>query len=438
MPRKPFRQMPISSIGSWDGARVIDAIIDEVEIGHFFNGSLLVDQVLRDDRLRGVLSTRVGGLLGRDFYLKPAKDTARGRKIAEEIEEGWETMFPAEAVSELLTWGILLGVGLAQIVAERVNGELVTSLEAWHPQALRYDDYKGAYFVRDAEGQEIEIVPGNGQWVLYTPFGFRNPGRRGLLRSVAHLYLERRWAHRDRARYSEVHGQPMRVGILPASASDSDKEDMEESLSLLGAEAVVVVKQGTEGNKGDVKLVEASGRSQDLFEGEIAQLDRAIAVLLLGQSQSTDGQAGLGANAQAGEPVRLDVMRQDASSLASTLKTQALEPYCAFAYGDAAMAPYPCWEVDPPEDKAAKATELSTLVTALAAAKAAGLPLDERAILEEHGVPMISEEEQSALDAAKAQEAANAMKAQQDAMKTVAEGEQPPMKNGVASPSELS
>jgi hypothetical protein len=60
---------------------------------------------------------------------------------------------------------------------------------------------------------------------------------------------------------------------------------------------VLVCKQGLDGNKWDAKLVEAMGKSQELFEGEIAQLDREIATLLLGQSQSTDGQAGLGARA---------------------------------------------------------------------------------------------------------------------------------------------
>ncbi len=114
----------------------------------------------------------------------------------------------------------------------------------------------------------------------------------------------------------------------------------------------MVVRQGEEGNIWDVKLLEATGKSHELFDGEINQLDKAIATLILGQSQSTDGQAGLGANAEAGEPVRVDLMRYDGDTLADALRAQFLVPYCEFTYGDAEMTPWPCWQVEPPEDVA--------------------------------------------------------------------------------------
>jgi phage gp29-like protein len=432
MPRnKRPRPQPVTSIGTWDGARTVDAIIDEAEMGQFFNAALLVDQVLRDDRVRGVMNTRISGLLGRKLKLEPARDIARARKVADEIDEEWAKMFPHDAISELLLWGILLGVGVAQVVVDVVTGKQVTRLEVWHPQALRYDDYTGRYLLRAKEGPEFEITPGDGQWVLYTPYGLRNPGRRGLLRSLASsLYLERRHSRRDRARYSEVNGQPMRVGIAPTNATPAQIEDMADNLSPLGAEPVVIVQQGEPGNIWDVKLVEANGKSQELFEQEIQELNQAIAVLILGQSQSTDGQAGLGSNAEAGELVRIDIMRQDSDSLGMTLQQQVLTPYCRFHYGDGDMAPLPCWEVDPPEDTAQKATELSTLITALAAAKAAGIPIDERAILEAHKVPMLTEQEAAKLEQDRQQKAADAMQAQQGN----AENEQPPMKNGVNAP----
>lgn len=413
MPRRtPLVPMPVTAIGTWDNVRTIHAILDEAESGTFVNAARLVDQVLRDDRIFSTIMTRVLSLLGKPQEFEPPKDTAQGRKHAEELKAMWPEMAEHSALVELLIWGITLGVGVAQVTQTSDPWKL----EVWHPWALTWDPYEGCYLIQGRDSEQIRILPdGKGgfldeegrRWVLFTPYGFANAGRRGLLRALADLYLERRWAHRDRARYSEVHGQPMRIGIAPIKGVETDQiAEFRRKLAPAGSESVVILRQGEEGNRWDVKLVEAMGKSNELFEQEIAQLDRAIATLVLGQSQSTDGQAGLGSNDQAGEPVRLDIMRGDAESLTPTIRKQFLMPYYRFAYGNADMAPWWCIKVDPPEDRAKKATELKTLVEALAAAKAAALPLDQRAILEAFGQPMISEEEQAKLEAQKREEAA--------------------------------
>jgi phage gp29-like protein len=433
MAQRRFTPQPVTQIGTWESARIVDAIIDEMEMGQFFNASLLVDQVLRDDRIRGVLTARIYGLLGRDFKLEPATGIkggeGRGRKIAEEIEYYWPEMFPHDALVELMTWGLLLGVGLAQVVTNRVRGESVTTIEVWHPQALRYDDERGVYLLQPKGMSEVEIEPGDGQWLLFTPYGRRNPGRRGLLRSLGSMYLDRRGERRDRARYSEIHGQPMRVGMSPVGATQEAVEAFARDLSPVGAEPVVVVRQGEDGNKWDVKLVEASGKSQELFEQAIDELDTAIAVLILGQALSTDGQAGLGSNAEAGELVRIDIMRQDNDSLGSTLRDQVLMPYCEFTYGAADLAPYPCWEVDPPEDMTEKAQELSTLADALSKFSTMSAPVDVRAVLEAHKVPMLSEAEAAKLEADKQKKALEVAQSQPPVSTNGApngEKEQPP------------
>lgn len=418
MPKpKRYQQQSVASIGTWDNSRVVDSIVDQAEAGDFYNAALLVDQILRDDRIRGVLMTRVYGLLGKPLELEPARDIAKARKVAEEIDEDWAQLFPHDAIAELLTWGLLLGVGVAQIISEKVGTEWKTRLEVWHPQHLRYDDELGQYFLRPKGMEEIPIDPGDGQWVLYTPYGFRNPGRRGLLRSLAHLYLERQWARRDRSRYSEIHGQPLRVGIAPANAKDDAVTKYGDDLSPTGAEPVVVVRQGEEGNRWDLKLIEANGKSDHLFDTEIRELDKAAAVLVLGQSQSTDGQAGLGANENAGEHVRVDLMRQDSDSLGMTLQQQVLTAYCEFHYGAADLAPLPCWDVDPPEDMTQKAQELKTLAEALSLFKTMGAPVDMRAVLEEHKVPMLTEAEAANLEKEAADMATEAAKAVQQTPK---------------------
>lgn len=348
---------PVTSIAVWDNIRSIECIIDEADQGLLYNPAYLVERIMRDDRIYGAVMTRILGLLGRHLDFEPAKETAQGRNIAEELEDDWPKMFEHSGLVRLLTWGLLLGVGIAQVIQQRDRWYL----EVWHPHQLRWDPNRRVWIIRGKNMPETVLEelddggwvdPDGVRWVLFTPYGIEDAPRHGLFNKLARLYLERQEALRDRSRYSEKHGNPMHLGIAPAASTADEVNSFAGSLGNIGSEPVVVARQGEPGNQWDVRLVEATGRSQDLFEQEIAQLDRAIATVILGQSQTTDGQAGLGSNAEAGEPVRLDIMRADKDALADCLRMQFLVPYCDFHYGNGEMAPYPCWNVDPPEDKA--------------------------------------------------------------------------------------
>lgn len=408
-------QVQISRLTSYDGVRYVDAIVDEGEDGYFTNAARLVDQILRDARICSVLSTRILGLLGKPVEFEPAvkpepdkkkgrrSGEARARKIAEEIESDWPQMFPRATLAELLTWGLMLGVGIGRIDETCEPWRL----DVWHPWALTWDSDARAYYVqtrdntrlwltKDKHGQFFDAE--GGRWVIYTPYGYDNAGRRGLLRASHRLYLERQWAHRDRSRYSEIYGQPIRVGTAPLNSTKEQRTAYHDLLAPSGAEAVVVLQQGEEGNRWGLEIIEAKGTSTELFQAQIEQLDREIATLFLGQSQSTDGQGGLGNQEKAGESVRLDVMRADADTLADTLRHQFIVPYCEFTYGRGELAPWACWQIDPPEDLAAKATEFKTLIDGMVAAKTAALPIDIRAIFDAHNVPIVSEQEQAAME----------------------------------------
>ncbi len=282
----------LTALGSYENVRYIDSIIDEMEAGYFYNSARLVDRVLRDARLTAVLNTRISGLLGQKVEFEsakgPKKGEKRGEKIAEALEEDWPKMFPHAALVQLLTWGIMHNSGVAQIIEDADPWRI----DVWHPWALSWDEDKRGYELITRENNRLALIRGEdgtysdgegGRWLLYTPYGYGNTNR-GILRSLHRLYLERQWAHRDRARYSEIFGQPIRFGIAPANASDALREEYADRLSPEGAESVVVGQQGEEGNRWDLKLVEASGTSTELFNAEIEQLDGSETFDLLGLS----------------------------------------------------------------------------------------------------------------------------------------------------------
>lgn len=431
-------QIQISGVTTYENVRIIDAIVDEAEMGIYVNSARLVDQVLRDARIYSTLMTRIGGLLGKALEFEPAepedgRNKSTADKSATEAETLWPQMFEHSALVELLLWGLMQGVGVAQIVeGEDVfddEGNVVATmpldpwrLDVWHPWALTWDEYRRQYYIQTREDSKLYLVPdGKGgfrdkngtRWVLFTPFGYGNSGRRCYLRCLHRLSNERQWTHRDRARFLEIFGQPIRFGIAPKGSTKDERTEYKRRLNLQGAEAVIVGEQGEDGNRWDLKLVQANAASaSELFDVTMTQLDKEIATLFLGQSQTTDGQAGLGANEMAGEPVRLDVMSSDNSALGGTLRTQFLMPYWEFSYGKASLAPWPCWKVVPPEDGAKKTLEFKQLMEGFVAAQKAGAPVDMRATMEGYGYPMVTEAQQKALDA---EAAAQEQKAAQDA-----------------------
>ncbi len=388
MPHQEVTQTPVSQVGVWESIRAVECVINGLDAGIFFEAAYLAERVLRDDRVYTVVMTRVGALLGKPLELEPATDTATARRINDQVEDEWSSMFSQAALVRLQTWGLMLGVGLGEIEEEGDTWKL----KVWHPHGLQWDTFRQVFTLqvlvvdeRDADGAVLRSHPeritlqsdGKGgffddtvrgtrprRWVLYTPFGYEDACRQGLLNKLARLFVSRQEPYRDRSRYSEKHGNPMHLGVAPTSATKEEMEAFARQLDDLGSSPVVVARQGEPGNAWDVKLIEALGKSHELFLQTIEQLSGAIADVVLGQSQSTDGQAGLGSNAQAGEPVRLDVMRFDAEGFTDMLRTQFLMPVLGFWGKPLELTPYPCYQVDPPEDRAALAAVHAAQATA--------------------------------------------------------------------------
>jgi phage gp29-like protein len=360
--------------------------------GDFYDAALLLDQIFRDDRIRAVWDIRVNSVLGAPQHFEPGKDTAMGRRVADDADASWWDMVPRSELALLYRWGICLGVGVAHRGWVKKSGSWTPSLKTWHPGALWYSVAEDVYYLRHEAGQ-IAILPDDPNWVLFTPYGFKYARQQGLIYALTELYLDRRWTFRDRARHSEIHGQPIRQGIAPADAAPDEVKSYKRAIANAGSESVVITKQGQEGNRWDLKLIESQSTSSEVFTDKKISIDEDIAILFLGQSMSTTGQGGLGSQEKAGDSVRGDVKRFDASTIGD-LSECILAPWARYDYGSEDLTPRLVLEVDPPEDEAKKAQTLNALGDAIGKLEKYGL--DTRTVLEEAGVPLLSEAEAEA------------------------------------------
>lgn len=385
-----FEELPVYGVPGPKLVGAVEAILTALETGNFHSAAPMFDAMMRDDRVYGVTSVRLNGLFGLPLDLEPALDTKRARAIKEDAEDKFSRIFPLSQVAELQRWGLFLGAGVGQILWDRDGKEWIPYLKVWHARFLRWDWAARKYKLITVQG-EIAIEPDDPQWIIYEPYGPRG-WLRGLLRSLALPWLIRAWVRNWWARYAEVHGSPIRAGVIPQERNPADEKKFLSQLSAIGSEAVLRLPQGMEGNRFDLKLIEAVGRSTETFQALLSHCDDSIAITVLGQRQSTMGQGGLGSQENAGDSVRLDLKRGDAL-IGDCLRENILCQWADANYGFPDLAPYIRWKVDPPEDMHKKGQQLQTLAAAIQTFVVSGAPVDVRALLESFNIPLLDEDE---------------------------------------------
>jgi len=373
----------------------VDAALQTHELGQFRDSAILAEAMTRDDAFDAVLATRVLGLLALPRNVEPSLevDPRRGRKAARLIDEKYDQIFPRSTLAELLKWAILLGFALAQVVWHPNDDgtEWIPEIQVWHPSFVYYRFDLRKFVALTTEGPVV-IEPGDGQWLLFTPFGTDRGWMSGAIRSVAIPWLARIFAWRDWQRWSEMYSLGVRKAIAPANADAEDKERFFQQVSDLGAETTVLITQALSGEKYDLEMLWPNAQgTADGFERLMNKCESRIAIRLLGQNLTTEVRSGSLAAARVHENVKLELIQFDDRALSEDLRAQVLRPFCRFNYaGGEPLAPRLGRKTAPTEDRKNEADTLSGAASALAALISAGVPVDIRAYAERFGVPLVA------------------------------------------------
>lgn len=395
-----FRQLPISNFFEWDRVHDVRAILRQLQLGIFRDAALLVEDMGRDDRISGCVNIRLSKLLGLPVVVETVRLSRIGDRIAEAAQQLWPRMLPTAQISDLLRWGIMLGVGVGELLWDTKNtpgqpARWVPRMKIWHPQFLRWDWTRECFMLTTATGEVAlpkvdDQVYSDGHWVIFCPFGYRYGWLKALVRPLSMPFLIRGWTYRDAARYSEVHGEPIRKAIVPTTATQDTKDRFVTDVSNMGNETALLLEQDPVAGKFDLDLLEAKADTYQVFEMLLERVEESIANTILGNAPGGK-QPGLGSGqANQDEAIRMDTAKSDGEGLAQCLNDQVLHWYVAYNFGpDAADVVEASWNLDPPEDELQEAQLLQALFTALQIAATASLPIDVREILDAHGVPML-------------------------------------------------
>lgn len=359
------------------------------DVGDLALAAELVERMMADDRVKAVLDQRTDALVGLPLSFEAGLGRRKKQAVtALDAEEDWWAMCPESVIKQLLAWGLMLGVGLAEIVWDEPEPGLrvVPRLVVKHPRNLRWEHEKRRWLLRTEDQGDVPIVPGDGKWILLTPYGEHRPWAFGAYRALSRWCLLKDYAIDDWGHFSNRHGSGMIV-VTGAGGTREERQQISQDLQTIGANAALALSPGF-----DIKLLEATANTWQTFQAQITACDNAAAVTLLGQNLSTEVSAGSQAAATVHGGVKLEKTKADAEVLATTLHGQLLTWWAEFNFGDRRLAPWPVWDTTPTEDLKARAAMVQQVAQAIATLVQARAPVDVAAMLESFGIATVAPE----------------------------------------------
>lgn len=356
----------------------------------------LCEWIFADERVSTCIGTRCDALFGCELTFEKGRGlSARAALRSLEAEEDFWTLLPETEQKQALAWGLTLGVALVY----EDHGDRPASLGArdvptyrvWSGRHLRFDIQARKVYVRvqAASGgtREVEATPENG-FHLFCPYGTGFPWKRGLWRGLGRFVLAKQYALSDFAGMSELHGKPAWVvSKKDASALSKHRKDLADEIAALGKGAVVVLPAGF-----DLQLVEAKARTWEMFTAQIKLSNDAIGIAYLGGNLLTDAGDGAATGATQQGLNLHGKKKNDAAAFSTWVHDTVLTRWAVANFGNAQVAPWPVWDIEPPADVEANARAIKGLgeaITALDAALAPhNLEADAKALCDEYGVPV--------------------------------------------------
>jgi phage gp29-like protein len=375
----------VPNLSTWSVSQVLRAL-REHEDGNFQRSAWLFEALERSPQTNAALNRRILTMLGLPFRLEAGTgDGRRNDANVARIRPYWHRIASRRYVGKSLRTTLGLGVAFArrEWTATR-DGQWLPKLRPWHPSLFYWSEPQRCYFARTLDGV-VEVRQGEDDWAImsYDEWDDR-PWQRGIVRCLGINDTVRALAVRDWARFSEVHGIPMRLAEVPEDADDEDKRDFVSDLENPGSEITIIAPKGKdEQSSFSLSLIEAKDQAFDAFAKLIKQCDGDAALAITGTTMvNTSGVYEAKDNS---EGVRRDYTEADACMVSEYLHEQAARPWAEFNLGAHAAdtAPRPCYDPDPPTDKKITAETFNALGDGLQKINAEARTYGKRLVIDE-------------------------------------------------------
>lgn len=203
------------------------------------------------------------------------------------------------------------------------------------------------------------------------------PIRGGLARAAGWSYLFKNYILKDWVTFTEVFGQPLRVGKYNPGATEQDKQTLLRAVANIGTDAAAIIPESMV-----IEFTEAhQNGSAELYQKFCEYLDSQVSKAVLGQTLTTEMPASGGSRAAAEihDSVRRDILSADARRLASTLMRDLVRPIVELNLGP--QRRYPKIQLGLPDD-----SDLKAFAEVVAMLADRGLRVGQKTILDRLGI----------------------------------------------------
>lgn len=286
----------------------------------------------KDGHYLSVLNTRKLAVSQLPITVESADDSVEAEKDAELVRSWLKRDTLEDELKDVLD-GLGKGYSASEIIWEM-------SSRQWWPKRLAYRDPRWFKF-DPIDGETLRLRDGTPLGQDLPAFKFvvhlhkaksGLPIRGGLARPAAWGYLFKNFTIKDWVAFADLYGIPFRLGRYDGNATDDDRRALLRALSMMGSDAAGIIPKST-----DIEFIDGKQSASDgaLFKNLAEYIDRQMSKMVLGQTATTDAEAGGlgGSQGNVHNDVRGDIERADAKLLAATLNQQLVQPLVMLNHG---------------------------------------------------------------------------------------------------------
>lgn len=278
----------------------------------------------KDLHILSILGTRKRAVCALPIEVDAAGDSPEEQADADLVRDWLDT-----GALELALFDILDAIGKGRSACEII---WKTTAQLWTPDRIKWRDPRHFEYDRTT-GEDLRLRTNEGtkrlpaaKFVVHEHKAKSGlPIRGGLMRALAWGYLFKNYAIKDWVIFLEGYGHPLRLGKYGPNETEGNKRILANALTQLGADA-----WGTIPETMNVEFIDrkAGTAPNDLWRSKAEFWDLQFSKAVLGQTNTTDAQAGGLGSGQANvhNDVRGDIMDADAKLVSATINRDIVVP----------------------------------------------------------------------------------------------------------------
>jgi SPP1 gp7 family putative phage head morphogenesis protein len=355
-------QMQRTRFGRSISADMIEIVLKRAALGQMRDlTDLIRESIFYDPHYAGVLRKRLGTVAALPWEVR----SAEGPDVDKDLARDYAAIVRAQICNMVnfrdflqdLAWGVVDGRAASELdwmpiqpmtVGKSTASMAIARILYIHPRRLNFgptrylvvtDDSKSGSGARfSTEGYSLDPVELKKQklyrkYVQWMPRQFGDyQEMEGIgCRSLIWAFFKR-FAQRDRMQLLELFGKPWRVGV-PGDDSDTSQEDLiaaKAAIDGLGSTYSALLPRGV-----DIKVLAPGDTAGNVHKDVIAECDRQISKLVLGQTGTTDNMAGGLNTSQASvmQDEQFAILTNDALTMAQVIEDQVTDAIIEVNFG---------------------------------------------------------------------------------------------------------